>query len=70
MQYYIESFNKNIRSSFIGVYDGHSTTIIAEKLSEKLHLYMFDIYKRSGDLLSAIREGTNYSLYFNHYLFK
>jgi len=40
----------------IGVYDGHSTTLIAEELAKKLHIYVFDLLKKYNDLTYAIKE--------------
>jgi len=53
----IQSFDPETRSTFIGIYDGHSTTIIADKLASKLHLEIFENYSNTKDMRESILKG-------------
>ena len=43
--------------AFFGVYDGHSTHVIAELLSKKLDEYIVENYKANSQLETAIKQG-------------
>ena len=56
---------ENIKNgSFFGVYDGHSTVLVAELLKEKLHEYVIDSYEKQGSIVKAYFEGKDVLKYF------
>jgi len=45
--------------AFFAVYDGHSTQVIAQLLTDKLDDYFFEEYKVSQDMDGSIKKGIN-----------
>lgn len=53
----IPTFKSAKDCSFYGVYDGHSTDIIAEMLKEKLHDYIMESYLKHSSMSQAFIDG-------------
>ena len=53
----VPSFEGIANCSFYGVYDGHSTVMIAELLKERLHSYIINYFTQQADMKQSMAQG-------------